>query len=72
MQEWPSLGGYYGYHWWGLRNADGTYDFSAQGNFGQMIYVAPRKNVVIVRLGNAPDEKLIWALVLHSLVDQLP
>ena len=54
-EMWPQLGGYYGYHWWGLRNADGTYDFMAHGHLGQIIYVAPRKNIVVVRLGEEPD-----------------
>jgi CubicO group peptidase (beta-lactamase class C family) len=72
MPDWPSYGGYYKYHWWGLKNQDGTYDFYAHGKYDQLIYIAPRKNVVVVRLGNAPDEKLLWPLVLHNLADQLP
>jgi CubicO group peptidase (beta-lactamase class C family) len=72
MTEWPDFGGYYKYHWWGINNADGTYDFFAHGRYDQVIYVAPRKNVVVVRLGNAPDEQLDWALAIHNIVDQLP
>jgi CubicO group peptidase (beta-lactamase class C family) len=64
--------GYYKYHWWGINNDDGSYDYFAQGRYDQIVYVAPRKNVVIVRLGNAPDEKLFWVLAIHDLVDQLP
>jgi hypothetical protein len=37
-----------------------------------MIYVAPRKDAVIVRLGNAPDESVQWPLVARALVDRLP
>lgn len=72
MTDWPSYNGYYKYHWWGINNADGTYDFYAHGKYDQIVYVAPRKQAVIVRLGNAPDEQLKWSLVLHNLVDQLP
>ena len=72
MTYWPDLDGYYKYHWWGINNDDGTYDFYAHGRFDQIIYVAPRKNVVIVRLGNAPDENVLWGLVLHNLVNQMP
>ena len=68
---WPDYGGYYKYHWWGINNPDGSYDFYAHGRYDQIIYVAPRKNVVIVRLGNAPDHKLPWPLAIHNLVDQL-
>ncbi len=72
MTDWPDYNGYYKYHWWGINNADGSYDFYAHGHYDQLVYVAPRKNAVIVRLGNAPDEQLKWPLVLHNIVDQLP
>ena len=72
MTDWPEYNGYYKYHWWGINNPDGTYDFYANGRFDQFVYVAPRKNVVIVRLGNAPDEQLLWPLALHNIVDQMP
>ena len=68
---WPEYGGYYKYHWWGIDNSDGTYDFYAHGKFDQVIYVAPRKNVVIVRLGDQLDENVLWPLVLHNIVDNL-
>jgi CubicO group peptidase (beta-lactamase class C family) len=72
MTDWPGYNGYYKYHWWGINNADGSYDFYAHGRYDQFVYVAPRQNVVIVRLGDASDEQLKWPLVLHNLVDQLP
>ena len=72
MTDGPDYNGYYKYHWWGINNADGSYDFFAHGKYDQIIYVAPRKNVVIVRLGNAPDDKLMWPLAIHNIVDQLP
>lgn len=72
MSEVLDYGGYYKYHWWGVNNADGTYDFHSHGKYDQIVYVAPRKNVVIVRLGDRLDEKVNWALVLHNIVDQLP
>lgn len=68
----PQLGGYYKYHWWGINNADGSYDFFAHGRYDQIIYVAPRKNVVIVRLGDALDGSVPWPLVIHAVVDKLP
>lgn len=69
---WKELGGYYGYHWWGMNNPDGTYDYMARGNLGQMIYVAPRKNMVVVRLGDETDSNVIWSFVAQALVDQMP
>jgi hypothetical protein len=72
MSYWPSFGGYYKYHWWGINNEDGSYDFFAHGRYDQFIYIAPRKNVVIVRLGDALDASVPWPLILHDVVDKLP
>jgi CubicO group peptidase (beta-lactamase class C family) len=73
MSDGPEHGIYYKYHWWGINNADGTYDFYAHGRYDQIIYIAPRKNVVIVRLGDAYDGQpfSLWPLAIHNLVDQL-
>jgi CubicO group peptidase (beta-lactamase class C family) len=70
--EWPALGGYYSHHWWGLNLPEGGYDYLARGKFQQMIYVAPRKNAVVVRYGDHPDEQVLWPLVIKSIVDTLP
>jgi len=70
--QWKELGGYYGYHWWGMVNEDDTYDYMARGNLGQLVYVAPRKNVVAVRLGSETDSNVIWAYVVQSIVNQMP
>lgn len=40
----------FAYHWWPLEGDRG--DFVAQGILGQSIYVSPRQNVVVVRLGH--------------------
>lgn len=72
MSEVKEYGGYYKYHWWGIDNGDGTYDFHSHGKYDQIIYVASRKNVVIVRLGDRLDGNILWALVLQNIVDQLP
>jgi hypothetical protein len=71
MSYWPDFGGYYKYHWWGINNADGSYDFFAHGRYDQIVYVAPRKNVVIVRLGDMLDGSVPWPLVIHDVVDKL-
>jgi CubicO group peptidase (beta-lactamase class C family) len=46
----------YQYFWW-VNAPEGKNHFSAQGNYGQYIYVAPEKNLVIVRLGKEEGEK---------------
>jgi CubicO group peptidase (beta-lactamase class C family) len=46
----------YQYFWW-VNTPDGENHFSARGNYGQYIYVAPEKDLVIVRLGKEEGEK---------------
>jgi CubicO group peptidase (beta-lactamase class C family) len=43
--------GYYNYMWWGVSIEPGIYDFAAEGDRGQFIYISPRKSLVIVRHG---------------------
>ena len=43
--------GYYKYMWYGLSRGEGDFDFAAEGDKGQFIYVSPDKNLVIVRNG---------------------
>ncbi|HKK41902.1 MAG TPA: serine hydrolase [Bacteroidales bacterium] len=44
---------YYKYQWWGHVNDDSTYQFFANGNLGQMIYVIPHEDIIIVHNGNS-------------------
>jgi CubicO group peptidase (beta-lactamase class C family) len=46
----------YQYFWW-VNTPEGKNHFSAQGNYGQYIYVALEKNLVIVRLGKEEGER---------------
>lgn len=68
---WPQIGGYYKYHWWGLRNADGTYDYMARGDLGQIIYVSPAKNAVVVRFGNGPHPDSVWPMAIRAFLVSL-
>jgi CubicO group peptidase (beta-lactamase class C family) len=43
--------GYYNLMWWGMMREDGSYDYSAEGDKGQFIYISPGHNMVIVRNG---------------------
>src|SRR5215204_2501233 len=67
----PSLD--YQYFWW-VNSADGeTYHFSARGKYGQYIYVAPEKDLVIVRLGKEEGEKGYdyWIELFEQLATKL-
>ncbi len=43
--------GYYEYMWWGMARKPGRFDFAAEGDKGQFIYVSPESSLVIVRHG---------------------
>jgi CubicO group peptidase (beta-lactamase class C family) len=43
--------GHYKYMWYSLVREDGSYDFTAEGDKGQFIYVSTQKDLVIVRNG---------------------
>jgi len=47
----------YQYFWWVNTPDSETSRFSASGNYGQYIYVAPEKDLVIVRLGKEEGER---------------
>ncbi len=62
---------YYRYMWWGMTRADGTYDFAAIGDKGQFIYVAPSKQLVIVRNGSEfgiPRDE--WMRMFYAFASQ--
>jgi CubicO group peptidase (beta-lactamase class C family) len=43
--------GHYKYMWYSLVREGDSYDFGAEGDKGQFIYVSPQKKLVIVRNG---------------------
>ena len=45
----PSAKLRYGYLWWGICRGEDDCDFAAEGNLGQLIYVSPRSNLIIVK-----------------------
>jgi CubicO group peptidase (beta-lactamase class C family) len=68
---WPRNGGYYKYHWWGLTNPDGTYDYMAFGKDGQWLYVSPSTNTVVLRLGEG-DQFYPWPFAIRAMIRSLP
>lgn len=42
---------YYKYQWWGHSLGPGDYNYFASGHLGQLIYICPKKKVIIVRFG---------------------
>jgi CubicO group peptidase (beta-lactamase class C family) len=58
---------YYQYQWWSARPGE---DFFAEGILGQFIYVYPKKNLIIVRLGSSYDN-VNWRRIFVKLSEQL-
>jgi len=48
--------GYYKYMWWGIQRDNQNYDFMALGNYGQLIYISPQSNLIILRYGESYGE----------------
>ena len=55
------LNGYYKYMWYGFFRGEDGYDFAAEGDHGQFIYVSPAKNLIIVRNGLEYGYDWTWA-----------
>jgi CubicO group peptidase (beta-lactamase class C family) len=55
-----TLNGYYKYMWYGYARQGGDYDFAAEGDHGQYIYVSPHKNLIIVRNGTRYGQDQTW------------
>ncbi len=66
----PSLN--YQYFWW-VNTPDSKNHFSAQGNYGQYIYVAPEKDLVIVRFGKEEGERgyTFWTDLFDQVATKL-
>jgi CubicO group peptidase (beta-lactamase class C family) len=66
----PSLE--YQYFWW-VDTPGGKDHFSARGKYGQYIYVAPEKDLVIVRLGKEEGERgySYWIELFEELATKL-
>ncbi len=57
-------GGIYSYQWWHNKSDD----FFAQGHLGQYIYVYPKKNIIIVRLGKKYGMDP-WPALMRGIAD---
>jgi CubicO group peptidase (beta-lactamase class C family) len=66
-----TMHGYYKYMWYGYFRGQDGFDFAAEGDRGQIIYVAPHKDLIIVRNGTGygilPEE---WVLALYEFASE--
>ncbi|MFQ5418044.1 MAG: serine hydrolase domain-containing protein [Myxococcota bacterium] len=67
----PESSGWYGAHWW--LALDGRGIFTANGFNGQYIVVDPRRDLVLVRLGNSDPDQCVQVITgLHEAVGAFP
>ena len=69
-----SEGGYYQYMWYGLHRDGGADDFFAEGNHGQIIYVSPQANLIIVRNGETYGPgfgEFEWIEIFYHVASQM-
>ena len=68
MKTRESKNSFYAYQWWHVGSPDqnGVVSFLAQGHLGQYIYMNPKKNTIIVRLGKRRGE-IKWINFFRSL-----
>jgi CubicO group peptidase (beta-lactamase class C family) len=65
----PKVAPDYGYFWW-VDTASPTEAFAARGNLGQLIYVVPDEDLVIVRFGERRGD-VDWLALARSLARQI-
>jgi CubicO group peptidase (beta-lactamase class C family) len=66
---------YYGYQWWGENCNPDSHDFFAFGALGQIVYISPAKNMIIVRMGEKyglKGEIEEWAETLCQFAKAMP
>jgi CubicO group peptidase (beta-lactamase class C family) len=67
-----SLSGYYKYMWYGFFREGDNFDFAAEGDHGQYIYVSPSKKLIIVRNSTAYGElgSEDWTRILYQFASE--
>jgi CubicO group peptidase (beta-lactamase class C family) len=68
--KWFSTGkGYYKRFWWGYKINEAEYDYFAMGVLGQILYISPRKNTIVVRLGKEWGINGWWPTIIKDFID---
>lgn len=68
--KWFSTGnGYYKRFWWGYKINEVEYDYFSMGVLGQILYISPRKNTIVIRLGKEWGINGWWPTVIKDFID---
>jgi len=66
-----SKGLYYQYLWWGINRDSEASDFFAMGKYGQMIYISPSTNLIILRFGEGASKDFDkWYVAANKFTEQ--
>lgn len=57
----------YQYMWYSVDDGKGGKDFFANGKYGQLLYISPANNTVILRTGKSEGKIDVWVVVLMQL-----
>jgi CubicO group peptidase (beta-lactamase class C family) len=57
--------------WWGYKVDDELNDSFAMGVLGQILYICPRKNSIVVRLGKEWGIPSWWPTLMKDLIEQI-
>jgi CubicO group peptidase (beta-lactamase class C family) len=68
---WLKKGGYYKYAWWGYSEDGLDYSYTAEGFLGQVLYVSPKNNLIIVRTGKKWGDLDWWIDLVHLIAESL-
>ncbi len=66
-----SKNAYYRNMWWGYRVSEDAYDYFAMGVLGQFLYVCPRNNLILIRMGEDWGVQAWWPSILKNIADQI-
>lgn len=61
----------YGYMWYSIEDGQGNYDTYALGKYGQIIYISPSQQTVIVRNGKDFGEVDWWPDIFRTIINHL-
>ncbi len=68
--KWFSTGkGYYKNFWWVYKINEIECDYFAMGVLGQILYISPRKNTIVIRLGREWGINGWWPTVIKDFID---
>ncbi|MCT4616351.1 MAG: beta-lactamase family protein [Marinifilaceae bacterium] len=60
--KWFSTGkGYYKRFWWGYKISETEYDYFSMGVLGQILYISPRKNTIVIKVRKRVGDKWVVA-----------